>query len=229
MNRIALKAGYISSVIGIATFVLYTFCFIAILVVNPIFIWTNFENYIMSVQTTNQIFKHIAMFLMIVYGVCFLIQVCSISEIAVKAKKYFAKLAELFGIGFLTLISINYFVQLTTVRMQVYTGQTDGLEQFIQANPVSGMAAINMLGWTIFFGLSCIFAGLALGNTKIEKVIKYAFLSNGVMMFLGLIGYLFDISVVVFLCMNLGMGSAILIATIPLCYLFKKVIKETFI
>ena len=222
MNRIALKAGYISSVIGIATFVLYTFCYIAILVVNPIFIWTNFENYIMSVQTTNQIFKHIAMFLMIVYGVCFLIQVCSISEIAVKAKKYFAKLAELFGIGFLTLISINYFVQLTTVRMQVYTGQTDGLEQFIQANPVSGMAAINMLGWTIFFGLSCLFAGLALGNTKIEKVIKYAFLSNGVMMFLGLIGYLFDISVVVFLCMNLGMGSAILIATIPLCYLFKR-------
>ena len=222
MNRIALKAGYISSVIGIATFVLYTFCYIAILVVNPIFIWTNFENYIMSVQTTNQIFKHIAMFLMIVYGVCFLIQVCSISEIAVKAKKYFAKLAELFGIGFLTLISINYFVQLTTVRMQVYTGQTDGLEQFIQANPVSGMAAINMLGWTIFFGLSCLFAGLALGNTKIEKVIKYAFLSNGVMMFLGLIGYLFDISVVVFLCMNLGMGSAILIATIPLCCLFKR-------
>ena len=222
MNRIALKAGYISSVIGIATFVLYTFCFIAILVVNPIFIWTNFENYIISVQTTNQIFKHIAMFLMIVYGVCFLIQVCSISEFAVKAKKYFAKLAELFGIGFLTLISINYFVQLTTVRMQVYTGQTDGLEQFIQANPVSGMAAINMLGWTIFFGLSCLFAGLALGNTKIEKVIKYAFLSNGVMMFLGLIGYLFDISVVVFLCMNLGMGSAILIATIPLCCLFKR-------
>lgn len=222
MNRIALKAGYMSSVIGIATFALYTFCFIAILVVNPIFIWTNFENYIISVQTTNQIFKHIAMFLMIVYGVCFLIQVCSISEFAVKAKKYFAKLAELFGIGFLTLISINYFVQLTTVRMQVYTGQTDGLEQFIQANPVSGMAAINMLGWTIFFGLSCIFAGLALGNTKIEKVIKYAFLSNGVMMFLGLIGYLFDISVVVFLCMNLGMGSAILIATIPLCYLFKR-------
>ena len=182
MNRIALKAGYISSVIGIATFVLYTFCYIAILVVNPIFIWTNFENYIMSVQTTNQIFKHIAMFLMIVYGVCFLIQVCSISEIAVKAKKYFAKLAELFGIGFLTLISINYFVQLTTVRMQVYTGQTDGLEQFIQANPVSGMAAINMLGWTIFW-IVLHFCRLALGNTKIEKVIKYAFLSNGVMMF----------------------------------------------
>lgn len=93
----------------------------------------------------------------------------------------------------------------------------------VQANPISGMAAINMLGWTIFFGLSCIFAGLALGNTKIEQIIKYAFLSNGVMMFLGVIGYLLDKSVVVFLCMNLGMGSAILIATISLCYLFKNI------
>ena len=223
MNSIALKAGYWASVIGIAAFIVYTFCFLGILVVNPIFIWINFDNYIMSVQTTNQVFKHIAMILMIVYGVCFVIQVCSIDEIVERSKKYYAKLAELFGIGFLTLICINYFVQITTVRMQIDMGQTNGLEQFIQANPISGMAAINMLGWTIFFGLSCIFAGLALGNTKIEQVIKYAFLSNGVMMFLGVIGYLLDKSVVVFLCMNLGMGSAILIATIPLCYLFKNI------
>lgn len=116
MNRIALKAGYLASVIGIATFVLYTFCFIGILVVNPLFIWTNLENYIRSVQITNQIFKHIAMFLMILYGVCFIIQVCSIGEIADRTRKYYARLAELFGIGFLTLISINYFVQLSTVR-----------------------------------------------------------------------------------------------------------------
>ena len=223
MNSIALKAGYWASVIGIAAFIVYTFCFLGILVVNPIFIWINFDNYIMSVQTTNQVFKHIAMILMIVYGVCFVIQVCSIDEIVERSKKYYAKLAELFGIGFLTLICINYFVQITTVRMQIDMGQTNGLEQFIQANPISGMAAINMLGWTIFFGLSCIFAGLALGNTKIEQVIKYAFLSNGVMMFLGVTGYLLNKSIVVFLCMNLGMGSAILIATIPLCYLFKNI------
>ncbi|HHT48017.1 MAG TPA: hypothetical protein GXZ98_01815 [Firmicutes bacterium] len=106
--------------------------------------------------------------------------------------------------------------------MQIDSGQTSGLEQFIQANPISAMAAINMLGWTVFFGLACIFAGLALGDIKIEKVSKYAFLANGVMMFTGAIGYLFDQSVVVFLCMNLGMSSAILIATIPLCYLFKR-------
>lgn len=223
MNSIALKTGYWASVIGIATFVMYTFCFVVILLVNPVFIWTNLDNYIMSVQTTNQVFKHIAMVLMIVYGVSFVIQVCSIEEIAVGTKKYYAKLAELFGIGFLTLICINYFVQISTVRMQIAIGQTNGLVQFIQANPISVMAAINMLGWTIFFGLSCIFAGLALGGTKLEQVIKYAFLSNGIMMFLAVTAYLLDKSVVVFLCMNLGMGAAILIATISLCNLFKKI------
>lgn len=222
MNSIALKAGYWASVIGIATFVAYTFCFVVILFVNPIFIWTNFDNYIMSVQTTNQIFKYIAMILMIAYGVSFVIQVCSIEEIVAGTKKYYAKLAELFGIGFLTLTCINYFVQISTVRMQINLGQTNGLEQFIQANPISGMAAINMLGWTIFFGLSCIFAGLALGNTKIEKVIKYAFLSNGIMMFIGVTAYLLDKSVIVFLCINL-MGAAILTATISLCILFKNI------
>lgn len=223
MNRIALKAGYWASVIGIITFVFYTVCLVGILLVNPLFTWTNFENYILSVQTTNQIFKHIAMVLMIIYGISFVIQVCSIEEIAVGMKKYYAKLAQLFGIGFLTLISINYFIQISAVRMQIHIGQINGLEQFIQANPISGIAAINMLGWTIFFGLSCIFAGLALGRTKIEQVIKYAFFLNGVMMFLGLIGYLLDKSVVVFLTINLGMGAAMLTATIPLCKLFKSI------
>ena len=88
--------------------------------------------------------------------------------------------------------------------MQIDSGHTSGLEQFIQANPISAMAAINMLGWTVFFGLSCIFAGLALGNTKLEKVSKYAFLANGVLMFIGVIGYLLDQSVVVFLCRKRG-------------------------
>jgi len=83
--------------------------------------------------------------------------------------------------------------------MQIAIGQTNGLEQFIQANPISVMAAINMLGWTIFFGLSCIFAGLALGGTKLEQVSKYAFLSNGIMMFSCVTAYLLDKSVVVFL------------------------------
>lgn len=221
MNKKPLTVGYWAAVIAIAAFIAYTVCFIVILFVNPLFLWTNYETYIKAVQTTNQTFKHIAMFFMLIYGACFVIQLCSIEEIAEVSRKYYAKLAELFGIVFFTLIGINYFIQISSVRMQIKAGQTDGLEQFIQSNPISGIAAVNMLGWTIFFGLSCIFAAWAFGNTRIERIIRYAFLANGIMMLTAAIGYLFDIAIVVFLLMNIGMGAAVLAATIYLSKLFK--------
>lgn len=37
---------------------------------------------------------------MIVYGACYVIQLCSIEEIAEASKKYYAKIAKLFGTGF---------------------------------------------------------------------------------------------------------------------------------
>ena len=101
---------------------------------------------------------------MIVYGACFAIQICSIEEIADLSKKYYVKLGELFALGFFVLIGINYFIQISTVRMNIDAGQTHGLEQFVQVNPISAIAAINMLGWTVFFGLSCFFVSFAFGK-----------------------------------------------------------------
>ncbi len=46
---------------------------------------------------------------------------------------------------FFVLIGINYFIQISAVRLQIKAGQTNGLGQFIQANPVSVFSAINML------------------------------------------------------------------------------------
>lgn len=229
MNKKALNVGYWSAVIAVLAFVAYTICFIAILLVNPVFIWTDFETYVKAVQTTNQTFKHIAMLFMILYGACFVIQLCSIEEITESSKKYYVKIAELFGAGFFALIGINYFIQISAVRMQIKTGQINGLEQFIQANPISGIAAVNMLGWTIFFGLSCIFVAWAFGDTRIERIIKYAFLANGAMMLITAIGYLFDIAIIVFLFMNIGMGVAVLTATIYLSKLFKNIQDRNFV
>lgn len=221
MNTKILKFGYWSSVIALLSFIIYIVCFIAILFVNPLFTWTNFEEYIRTSQTSNQAFKHIAMFFMIVYGACFVAQICSINEIVDSSKRFYVKLSELFGLGFFVLIDINYFIQISSVRLQINMNQTRGLEQFIQADPYSGISAVNMLGWTIFFGLSCIFVSLAFGNTNLEKVIKYAFLANGIMMLLGAVGYVFNIIVLTFFCMYLGMGATIFAATIPLCRLFR--------
>lgn len=221
MNNTALKVGYWAAVNAVVAFVAYVVCFMAILFTKPIFVWTNFDDFIRIAQTSNQNFKHIAMVLMIVYGACYVIQLCSIEEIAEPSKKYYAKIAELFGTGFFVLIGINYFIQISAVRMQIKAGQTNGLEQFIQANPISAISAVNMLGWTVFFGLSCIFLALAFGSNKIEKIIKYAFFANGLMMLIGAIAYIFNVTILLFLCMYPGMGAAVITATIPLCKMFK--------
>jgi len=221
MNNTALKVGYWAAVIAVVAFVAYVVCFVAILLTNPIFVWTNFDDYIKIAQTSNQAFKHISMVFMIVYGACFVIQLSSIEEIIETSKKYYAKIAELFGVGFFVLIGINYFIQLSAVRLQVKAGQTNGLEQFVQANPISAFSAVNMLGWTVFFGLSCIFIALALGSTKIEKIIKYAFFANGFMMISSAIAYILDVTILLFLCMYPGMGAAVMTATISLCKMFK--------
>lgn len=123
MNKTALQAGYWSSVIAIVTFIVYIICFVAIFIMEPVFTWTNVENYLSIVQTSNQFFKHIAMAFMIVFGVCYVIQVCSIEEIAAASKKYYAVLAKLFGTGFCVLIGINYFLQIIAVRLQINAGQ----------------------------------------------------------------------------------------------------------
>lgn len=221
MNDTALKVGYWSAIVAVGAFITYTVCFIAILFVEPIFIWTDFESYIKVAESSNQIFKHIAMLFMIIYGACYVIQLCSIEAIVKSTKKYYVKIAQLFGTGFFVLIGINYFIQISSVRLQINADKTNGLEQFIQANPVSGVSAINMLGWTVFFGLSCIFVALAFGDTKIEKIIKYAYLINGIMMIISAVAYVFDITILLFFCIYLGMGIAILMATIPISKLFK--------
>lgn len=221
MNTKALTMGYYSAGAAAISFIAYTVCFAAILWVNPLFVWTNYENYIQAMQTTNQTFKHIAMFFMLVFGASYVILLCSIGEIVETSRKYYAKIGQHFGVGFFTLIGINYFVQVTAVRLQISADQVVGLEQFVQENPISVLAAINMLGWTVFFGLSSVFLSLSLQNVGKEKGVRRWFMANGVIMGISGVAYAFDISIVVFLGMFIGMGVAVLLSTLCACRLFK--------
>jgi hypothetical protein len=57
---------------------------------------------------------------------------------------------------------------------------------------------------------------------RLEKVIRYSFLANGVFMLLGAAAFVFDITVLLFLVMNIGMGAAVLLFTISLSVLFRR-------
>ncbi len=225
MNALSIKLGFWSAFLCAATFIVFTICFVAIFVVNPLFVWTDLSAYVETVNSTNQFFKHVAQFMMLLFAPLFVVLLASIVDYAGQEKKILARIALYFGIMFAVLISINYFVQLSVVRQNIAKGDLAGLEHLIMVNPGAAILAINMLGWTLFFGLSSLFVSPVFAADKqrggrLEKVIRYAFLLNGIFCLLGGIGFLFEITALVFLTINLGMGAAVLVMTIALAMFF---------
>ena len=86
---------------------------------------------------------------------------------------------------------------------------------------------MNMLGWTMFFGLSSLFLAPAFSGNRLASVIRWVFVINGVMCLLGGIGYALEITALVFFTINLGMGGAVILLTIALCVYFKRLEKQS--
>jgi len=225
MKKISIKLGYWTSLICITTFVIWTICFVAIFKVNPIFKWTNLADFITYSNNYNQSFKYLAQFTMLLFAPAFLIMLHSINDYAPEDKKILSRISICFATIFATCIGIHYFVQISSVRLSIAKGQIGGLEQFIQVNPTSGIAGINLVGWTLFFSLSCFFIAPIFTGSRLNKVIKYALIANGIICVLGGIGYVFDNIALIFLTLNLGMGAATLTATIALFIFFRRLQK----
>lgn len=222
MNKISAKLGFWSAFICLLTFILYMIGFMAIMIVNPPFVWTNLKDFVEYANTYNQFYKHMAEFSMLISSVFFVILLSAIFDFVPKSKKILARIGIHFALAFSVTIGINYFIQFTAVRLQIEEGITEGLSQFVQSFPISGIAAINMLGWTVFFGLSSIFVGFAFSGSKLQKLIKFAFIANAINSFLGGIGYTFDIFFLTFFTMYLGLGFFVMLIMISMMFFFKR-------
>jgi hypothetical protein len=118
-------------------------------------------------------------------------------------------------------VGTHYFTQISAVRINVLAGRTEGLEHFVQANPYSILSAINMLGWTVFLGLASLFLAPAFSGGRRERVIRWAFVLAGLFCLGGGIGYVWEVTWLVFVTVNLGMGRAVLVATAALALWFR--------
>jgi hypothetical protein len=76
-----------------------------------------------------------------------------------------------------------------------------------------------MLGWTLFLGLSSLFLFFAVHGHR--KWISAGFLINGISCMVAMIGYLFQIDILTFTCINLGVGGAMIIVSISSLRFFK--------
>ncbi len=223
-HRAATQLGFWSSVAIAALFIIFIVCFVAIAATQPLFRWTNLAAYVAYATTRDQFFQNLARLTMLLFGPAFVVLTASIHDRALDETRLYSLLALCFGVIFAALTGIHYFVQLSAVRLSLAHGELQGLEQIVQANPSSAISAINMLGWTLFLGLSSIFAAQVFSGSRLERAIRIAFLFNGICCLLGGIGYVLDVAALVFVTINFGMGGAVLIAAILLSVWFKRLV-----
>jgi hypothetical protein len=221
-HRLTLTLGFWSAVGILITFLVYTLCFVAITFTAPAFTWTNLPDYLTYTASTNQVLKHVAQASMLLFGPLYLVTLNSIHDLAAPNHKTLTRLSLLYGALFTVLIAAHYFVQISAVRLQVAHAQTAGLEQFIQANAYGGLPAINMLGWSLFFGLSSLFAAPVFSGGRLERTLSIFFIINGVSCLLGGLGYVFEVIPLVFLCTTFIMGGAVTIIAVCLTRYFRR-------
>jgi hypothetical protein len=223
MNKmLSVKSGLLAAIVSLAAFLVWIICFTAIAILNPLFTWTNLADYMAYTSTYNQSFKFAAQLAMLLFAPAFVVLLHSIEDRAEEDKKFMSKIALSFALMFAVCVSMHYFVQISSVRLSIGIGQTSGLEQFIQANPYSGLAGINLVGWTLFFSLSCIFLAPVFSGSGLNRVIRYALIANAVFCLLGGFGYIMDYVILVGICLNLGMGGAMGTAIVGLFLYFNR-------
>jgi len=216
------ELGFWASVVAALTFVSYTICFAAILATSPIFTWTSLADYLAYDESYGGPFRAAAQVSMIIFALTFLVLLHAIRETAPAEQRVLARISTGFGALFALAVGTHYFVQLTAVRINVREGLTDGLEHFVQANPYSILSAINMLGWSVFLGLSSLFIAPVFRARPVEPVIRAAFWANGLFCLSGGLGYAFEITWLVLLTTTFGMGGALLTAAVALALWFRK-------
>jgi hypothetical protein len=221
-NRLATRLGFWSASLMVVTFVMFTVAFIAIPLTGPLYIWDDLHGYLAYVRSGHTFWQDLARWAMIVFGPLVVILFAALHELAVGELRLLARIGLAFGVIFAALTGINYFVQLSAVRLAVVQDATAGLEQIVQANPISAVAAVNVLGWSIFFGLASLFMAPLFAGSRLQTFIRVCLILNGVMCLLGGLGYVLDNKALVFVTLNFGMGGAVLGFSSGLAVLFRR-------
>lgn len=111
---------------------------------------------------------------------CFLIMMVCLYTLAPEEKKIWGLLALVFAIGYTTIISVCYYIQIVVVEYNLVHHSTEGLTLLLFAPPYphSIPGALEGIGYA-FMSLSLISASRLFFGNKISNWIKWSFLFSG--------------------------------------------------
>jgi len=214
------KIGFLASTLLAIALVAYTIGIELLLFSKPNQ-WSNVSDYAQQIHEKWQYLLTFCHIMVFISAPLYLIIVNCIDAKTIGENKILSRISLSFATILTVLGSINYFIQFTSVRQSIISGQLDGLEQFIQLNPYSATYAIVNLGWTLFLSLSSLFISFVFTGFRLNKMIKIIFLLNSIFCMIGFIGYVFNDSImnIVYL---IGMGLSLIIVSIALIVFFKR-------
>jgi len=146
----------------------------------------------------------------------FLVLMACIHSYASDERKVFSLVGLSFAIVYTTLISVNYFIQLTFVRQSSFD-----VGIFAMDNPQSMMWVIEVLGY-FFMGLATLFAAPVFESGRIESIVKGLFVANGILGILTPIGYAFSLPMEILLGGLIVWDIVMPISTASLAILFRR-------
>lgn len=216
-----LSVGYYSSILLLVSTLLFGACFIGLFVMNPLHSWTQLSEYAVYCQTYDQYLKHVAQFSVIILSVSFL-SIIAVLHAQDKSHQFFSQLSLQFASISTTLVSLGYFVQITSVKWNLESGNIVGLEHFVQFYPHSAILSVIMLGYTLFLGLSSLSILPNLDQTGRQRLVRTGFQLNAIACFLGFIGFVFQIIPLILFATNIGNGLAFLVLALGLIRYFSE-------
>jgi hypothetical protein len=194
-NQLTFKIGFWSSILFALSGVGYAVGMVTLLFAFPIPQWNGVNETIATFSQSYINYYSLCQTMAFISAPIFIIMLCCVHEYASTTKKILTRISICFGIIFATFSSMNYFVQFTAVRLSILNGQLEGLEQFVQWNPTSAFYSLNLLGWTLFLGLSSFFIAPIFLNEKKGNLIKWLLILNGITCVLGTVAVVFEMMI----------------------------------
>jgi hypothetical protein len=114
-------------------------------------------------------------------GPTFLVLVVSIHQLTAPERRIWSHAAVTFATAYMTLICINYYVQLTWVAPRLARGEIAGMEAFLFTPFDSFLYAVDILGYS-FMSVSTLFAGKVFTRDGHERLVRRFLVANGLLL-----------------------------------------------
>jgi hypothetical protein len=114
-------------------------------------------------------------------GPSFLMLMLSVHQLSTADRRIWSHAAVAFATIYTTLISINYFVQLTWVVPRLAAGRTQGVEAFLFTPFDSFLYAVDILGYS-FMSVATLCAAMVFPGRGLSRIARVFLIANGLLM-----------------------------------------------